>query len=908
MVNITDNFQTNVLCYEKKLGETTSIIDINPKTIASNVDVDDDNNKTVQKHIDDKSIHMDKIGVEALVADKLSASNIKAGDNVTLTTDENGDITISALTDDISIQNTLIEEDLSITLTHNTKDNKTKIRANIPDVSHFIRPENIKEGQNIKITCNEKTNDVIISGVAETYTAGDGIRLEDGVINVALSDVLKAGENIEISEKSLPFIISSPSKAQILNWKSNTKYEVNDCVTRDNYLYKCIKTHTSEGNLDKTKWELLNGWIKNVEEHIVEDADQTSITLNNEVPNKDVLSINIGGVVQQHSNYDLENDDKTITFKEVIPQGAKVEVTIMSNVVLDTYHDRVNIMDWKSNTSYFIDNLCIYQDSIYKCIEAHVSGEKFKKEYWKNINGYSKHRQIVTIQELKEGKPYFKLDKYASDESDIMINFNGIILPEKDYDIDSSGYGVIIYNESIELGTELDVTIFSNASIQHPEVPTAQYRPNHVLVSNERGSGYELYSKDEFKTFLDLDGVNDLYGKDDYITIVKDGKLNTVKPELVGSIIGVRNDVNGFKCDVNGSKLTIHEGSVLSSDGTTMIRLSKPLVKDVAQTFKQGNDKGCMLGSSNEVFDQPIIMTGKTTSLGFGDITVEASSEQTDRYAWKVMDGNIEGNGWFTNLDDERPVYWSIYCPNEFTVHSFDFYNTDANEDNYSKDIDVWVDTPDAENVVASFTAEKEDMGHTHVEILKPKAGTKFGLTIKSSYNKQVGATKIDLQLSYSTTFASKTLYNIVALYDNEGDDIDIATIPHYDDIETSLPKNYIKYAIIGTFETDDEKNIINIYPNKDIKDKYLDGSIGGELDDNVLTQYVHDNDLGKPVQIIEQWGCSKPVEGRITFTKPFSEIFYVMANGEKIISKDNDGFTVDSEIKDEIDWFAKGK
>lgn len=902
MVNITDNFQTNVLCYE----DGDNVIDINPKTIASNVD--DENNKTVQAHIDDISIHTTQQRVaelEELVADKLTAENIIAGDNVTVTTDDSGNVTISALTDDISVQNALIAEDLSITLTP-TKDNKTKIRANIPDVSHFTRPENIKEGQNIKIKRNEKTNDVIISGVAETYTAGEGIILEDGAINVALHDVLTAGTNIEISGEYPHFTISSSSKAKILDWESNTKYEVNDFVTRNNGLFKCIEGHTSEGDFDTIKWQLWNGWIKNVEEHIVEYADQTSITLNTEVPNKDVLSINIGGVVQQQSNYELGNDGKTITFNEVIPQGAKVEVTIMSNVVLDTYHDKVNIMDWKSNTSYVIDNLCIYQDSIYKCIEAHVSGEEFKKEYWKNINGYSKHRQIVTIQELKEGKPYFKLDKYASDESDIMINFNGIILPEKDYDIDSSGYGVTLYNESIELGQELEVTIFSNASIQHPEVPTAQYRPNHVLVSNERGSGYELYSKDEFKTFLDLDDVNDLYGKDDYIAIVKDGKLNTVKPEMVGSIIGVRNDVNGFKCEANGSKITISEGSVLSNDGTTMIRLSKPLVKDVTQSFDQGNENGCMLGSSNEVLEQPITMASQTASLEFGDITVEASSEQTDRYAWKVMDDSIEGNGWFTNIDDECPITWSMSCSNEFTVYSFDFYNTVATDDNYSKDIDVWVDTP--ENVVASFTAEKEDMGHTHVEIENPRAGKTFGLTINSSYNKQVGAKKIELQMAYSTIFASNTLYNIVALYDNEGDEIDIATIPHYDDIETSLPKDYIKYAIIGTFETDDEKNIINIYPNKDIKDKYLDGSIGGELDDNVLTQYVHDNALGKPVQIIEQWGCSIPDEGRITFTKPFSEIFYVMANGEKIISKDNDGFTVDSNIDYEIDWFAKGK
>ena len=69
MVNITENFQTNVLCYEEKIGETTSIIDIYPKTVASNVNDKDD--KTVQAHINDNERHLTSSQVNEFTKDKL---------------------------------------------------------------------------------------------------------------------------------------------------------------------------------------------------------------------------------------------------------------------------------------------------------------------------------------------------------------------------------------------------------------------------------------------------------------------------------------------------------------------------------------------------------------------------------------------------------------------------------------------------------------------------------------------------------------------------------------------------------------------------------------------------------------------------------------------------------------------
>ena len=125
-------------------------------------------------------------------------------------------------------------------------------------------------------------------------------------------------------------------------------------------------------------------------------------------------------------------------------------------------------------------------------------------------------------------------------------------------------------------------------------------------------------------------------------------------------------------------------------------------------------------------------------------------------------------------------------------------------------------------------------------------------------------------------------------------------------DYGDSVHDTYTKYGLIGSFETDEGWNICNLYPNKDIKDKYTDGSLVGELSSNKLVQYVRDVEEQKPVKIIEQWGESVPVDGVITFPEAYNKLMYVVANGVKILSKSNTGFTVEP-TNEEISWMAKG-
>jgi hypothetical protein len=238
-------------------------------------------------------------------------------------------------------------------------------------------------------------------------------------------------------------------------------------------------------------------------------------------------------------------------------------------------------------------------------------------------------------------------------------------------------------------------------------------------------------------------------------------------------------------------------------------------------------------------------------------------------------------------------------------VTAIDFRNTMSGQENHSKDIDLWVNTPN--NVVASFTAIDEDYGFSHVDIPHPVKGTKFGLTIKNSYGVAVGAKEITIYASHPSYIAKNGVYNIYAISDDSGTTTEIATSTYNEqELKDYLPTGYTKYAKIGSFETDEGWNIVKLYPNKDIKEKYTDGSLVGELSSNKLVQYVRDMDEQKPVKMIEQWGETVPVDGVITFPESFNKLLYVVANGVKILTKSTTGFTVEP-TDEEISWMAKG-
>lgn len=921
MAGIIDNkkiaelvIQQDAQNYEKINPETlATIVEDVTKVDAGKIDA------TVQEHIDDKSIHLTEESVKELTANNLTVENIKAGANITITQETGtNNLTISTgdvPTDEFLTGKDIIPEDTTITITPIEDSKQIYIRANIPDVSKFVEQENIKAGNDkIIVELDPESNDVILYGQTDPYKAGNGIKIGDDltITNTLPDKIIKLneGSNITIEGEYPEFTISGIDKVKISDWQPSIEYQVDDFCVYDNSLFKCIEAHTSGAVFDASKWQLIAGWSSKRQLFDIETSTDT-IELSESVPNKDVLIINIGGVLQQSQNYDLEPDGQTIKFINPIPANSIVEVMVMSNVVLDTYDNKVNIQDWSPNTSFAVGNICIYDGSIYQCINRHISSSTFEKENWKLICGYVKNSYFYTAeQELNS----ITLPTSIYRTSDVLINVGNTLLQSNNYTLDSTGK-IITFVEPIETGAEIEVIIFGNAVLQHSEIPTPT-EPNKFLISNQSNSGYNLVDNSKVIELLNLKTLTTFNNNANKIIRVNSSEtdFDMVSPSKLFSEVRVRNTVEGFKASViegtkeieypgmtktKNDKIVFESGSVMAKDKSIMLHIDSTITKNPNEEFARGDESGCMIGTGSDSWTPPV-MTSNTTPYGI----ITTSEAQTDREGYRAMDGlHGTGNGWLAN---NTTATWEYTLPYEFIVKEIDFYNQTSGVNNHSKDIDLWVDN--SSNIVASFTALDEDYGHSHVVIPNPVAGKTFGLTIKNSYGQAVGANEIDITADYINYLSKNSFLYIYAIGNTDGTLNDIAT-SYYDENEfvNHLPTNYTKYALIGTFKTDSNWDIVDIYPNKDIKDSFINGSISGEVYSNYIQTVMMNTVDNKPIKVIEQWGDTVPTNGQITFPKPYNNLLYVMANGEKILTKSNTGFTVGTSVTTNISWVAKG-
>ena len=923
MVGILDNKKIAELVVEH---DAHNYEKINPETLATIVeDVTKTESQqkdfTVQQHIDDKSIHLTQSDIENITSDNLKVDNIKAGANIIIDREEGtNNLTISA--SDVPIDNFLtaediIPEDTTITITPIEDTKKINIRANIPDVSKFVKQENIRAGNDrIIVELDPESNDVTLYGYSDMYKAGKGIKItEDMEIINTLPDkliTLNEGSNITIEGEYPEFTISSTDKIKISDWASDINYQLDDFCIYNNSLFKCIEEHLSAGAFDSSKWQLIAGW--SAQRQIFDITFETNtIQLNQVVPNKDALIINISGILQQSQNYELEPDGQTIRFINTLPLNSLVEVIIMSNVVLDTYDNNVNIEDWKPNTSFAEGNICIYEGGIYQCINRHISTNFFEKDNWKLICGYVKNSYF--FKNDNEVTTSITLPESIYKTSDILVNVGNTLLQSNNYTLDETGK-IITFNNPIEPGISIEIIVFSNAVLQQSEIPSPVNKFNNFLISNENGTGFILIDKNKTYQILGLTNLMDFNNKGGKLLGINKSETDfeAISTYNLSSNVKVRDIPNGFIASIikgtkepeyigmtktKNDKLQFTAGSVMSKNGSVMMHIDEPITKNPNVEFSHGNNNGCMIGYGMDDWSAPV-MTSNTTPFGM----IVVSEEQTDREGWRVMDGlQGSGNGWLVN---NTTATWEYIIPYEIVVESIDFYNQTSGVNNHSKDIDIWVDN--SANVVASFTAVNKDYGHSHVDISEPIAGKSIGLTIKNSYGTAVGANEIKINAKYKNYLSKNNFYYIYIISNDDGTFNDIITST-YDEstISNHLPSGYTNYSLIGTFNTDNDWNIKNIYPNKNMKDSYVNGSLNGEVSNNKITQYLYNSIDKKPCQVVEQWGSTTPTSGNVTFPQPYTKLLYVMANGEKITSSSVSGFTVNTSIKTPLSWVAKG-
>jgi hypothetical protein len=904
MVGILDNKNTAELV----IKNDDTYVKINPETLATIVgDVtssSDTVNKTVQEHMDNTKIHLTEVDVKQITRNTLEVEDVVAGNAITIDRVPDSNQIVISTTDFNNVgfitASDVIPEDDSITVTPIRNSDSFKIRANIPDTSKFVKPRNIKSGDNgINIEYDDESNDVYIYGEGNQFQAAEGVEIVNGTLVNTAPDkevVIKGGTNVKVEGTYPEFTINSTDVVKVSDWEADTPYILDDLVVYENTLMRCIEAHTSSSVFESDKWSIIAGWSADRQYFEITDDTTDQITLKEVIPNKEVLIVNIGGILQQSLNYELQPDGQTIKFKTALPKDCVVEVLVMSNVVMDTYDTKVNINVWEANTAYAQDNIVLYNNCLYKALERHISGESWDKTKWQLICGYT--RSIKTITATSDVSTV-TLDNWVSDKSLLSINVNGSVLQSSEYSLDETGYK-ITFTSAIASGSVIEIIVFSSAVVQLPEIPAISGESNYFLATDVSGQKYVLKSVDETLEIMGLDTLLAFKNNpNSVVTVSPDAsEYRYISYADLAGYVHSGQLIEGFEISSPSSEhIRLDKGATINDAHTALLSSTASILKDISLGFTSGYNRGSAVGMDLDEWDQPVMRSNLQDNY-----QIFTSDYITDREGWRAMDGlKDSGNGWLVN---NTTAMFRLVCPQEIRLTGFDFYNTMTGTINHSKEIDVWVGSED--NVVATFTAKNEDYGLTHVDISDADLSKTVGFTIKSSYGNCVGAKEIRFYAVSDTYMARNHTYYVYALANDSGSVTDFATsIYSTDEFANHIPSPYTQSALVGTYTLDDSYNVSYCFPSKELKQDWMDGSINGTVSSGSIETRLYNSDDEKPVIVLEQFGDDTPVNGYIAFPQPFSKLLYVQANGEKILSKDTKGFTVDT--NEQVSWVSKG-
>ena len=837
MVSILDNKKTAELVIEK---DSQGYEKINPESLATIIEndgrVETDTDPTVQAHINNKNIHLKMSDVIEYTGKYLTPDNVIAGDNINIVENpEDKSITISTSYVDSKnylTPDSLVPQDTTISVTPiEDTDNKVYIRANIPDVSHFLVPSNIRaKDESISVIGEPYSNNVYIKANPVQYRAGAGLRLEDNTFINVMPDqevILNQGSNITITGDYPEFTISAEDKLKVSEWSSSVTYQADDMVTYNNGLYKCVVMESQKAAFDPEDWEMLAGFEMTRKvisiDTVTTTVDLSMYGITQEIHDKNSVIINLAGVMQTSETYDIDPDGFTIRFIEPIPAGTLMEVIIMGNTIMDAHETTANVDDWDSYISYNVGNIVIYNHALYKCLEKHISDTAFDKTKWELIAGYVKNIYSFTT---TQPTTTLTLPEPVFETSDVMVNVGNTLLLTSNYTISSDGL-TLTFVEPIEEGADIEVTVLSHAVLQNSEVPSPRGRRNYMLVSNDQGDGYDLVDKNTFMTKLDLGPLADISGQGGSVVGVNDegDSYRFYNEQELASKVQIRNTINGLYGTLLGENLIeINKGSTLDSTESLLIKLPFNMTKNISAAWERGSNKGSMLGTADNPWIQP-----NTTVDTEARLRVLTTEEQSDREGWRALDEyETTGNGWLAN---NTTAMWEYQSPYPIKIDTVRFVNQASGTLNvWSKDIDLWISNDDESSIaqkekiiVGHFTALGEDCGETIYQIENPQYAKVFGLTILNSYGAGVGAKHIEMNGYYGSALAPTIKGYIYIISDENGNTPDIATSIYTGaEFEALLPAGFTKYALIGEFETDANANVVFNYPEMDLAKAFV--------------------------------------------------------------------------------------
>ena len=307
-------------------------------------------------------------------------------------------------------------------------------------------------------------------------------------------------------------------------WDNDTTYEKNDVVIYANSIWQCIATSSNHEVFDFDDWRLLAGYSKKSYFYYSGEEEINQIVLDKEVANKESFSVNLNNLVLQSNNYNLETDQKTITFLEPINPDTNIEVVVYGNMIIPTDVSNIVIKNFtatEDQTEFDLNEIILKKELVTVNIENTVImnsewelSEDQTKVILKNPVPENTRVQISYFNdiELKIGATFTpEVSKIGTVMRITWSNDGGLENPPNAFIFD----GATFTPEVSKIGTNTTLSWENNANLENPD---------DVVIKD--GATYTPHiSKEGIETTISWTNDEELENPED--VVIKDGATFT---------------------------------------------------------------------------------------------------------------------------------------------------------------------------------------------------------------------------------------------------------------------------------------------------------------------------------------------------------------------------------------------
>lgn len=162
----------------------------------------------------------------------------------------------------------------------------------------------------------------------------------------------------------------------------------------------------------------------------------------------------------------------------------------------------ITLAPWEPNTIYGINTVVLYNNSIFRCLDNHLSGEEIDISKWQLVCGYFKSSKFV-YDETHETNS-IQLDTAVPMKEAISINLNNLVLQSNNYELSDDGL-TVTFNEPVAPGTNIEVITYGNMV-----VPTnvSQIVSKSFVTTSPNETTFELGEKVLLKELITVNIEN----------------------------------------------------------------------------------------------------------------------------------------------------------------------------------------------------------------------------------------------------------------------------------------------------------------------------------------------------------------------------------------------------------------